>query len=153
MTVRIWRGGMGDAALLARLHAPAFPDAWPEEAFRSLIARPGVAALLASRAESGVAEGFILISIVADESEVLTFCVAENARGHGLGRALLDAACDAARATGVGAMFLEVGERNASAIALYRELGFTEVGRRAAYYHHGADAADALVMRKSLNPP
>ena len=39
----------------------------------------------------------------------------------------------------------------AMSLGLYRDAGFVEVGRRAAYYHHGADASDALVMRRILN--
>lgn len=151
MTIRIWRGGADDAATLAALHAPAFADAWPEEAFRTLIAREGVVVLLASRA-GGEAEGFILIRTVAGECEVLTLCVAGEAQRAGVGGALLDAACDAALGDGAAEMFLEVGERNAAALALYRRRGFREVGRRAAYYHHSEDAADALVMRKALIP-
>jgi ribosomal-protein-alanine N-acetyltransferase len=152
MTVRIWRGAASDAATLARLHAPVFSDAWPEEAFRSLIEREGVIVLLASRLAAGAAEGFILIRSVAGECEVLTFCVADEARRAGVGGMLLDAACAAAREAGAKEMFLEVGERNAAALALYRRRSFADVGRRAAYYHHGDDAADALVLRKALKP-
>lgn len=150
MSFRIWRGGVGDAPELAQLHAPSFSDAWPEEAFRSLIDRDGVVVLMGSRAPAGAAEGFILIRTVARECEVLTFCVADEAQRSGLGGALLDAACELALTQGAGEIFLEVGERNGAALSLYRGRGFLEVGRRAAYYHHGADAADALVMRKAL---
>ena len=150
--MKIWRGNDGDAGTLARLHAPVFSDAWPEEAFRSLMERDGVIVLLASCSAEGGADGFILVRAVAGEGEVLTFCVAAEARRAGLGRALLSAACEAARDYGAREMFLEAGEQNAAALALYRAQGFVEVGRRAAYYHHGNDAADALVMRKVLNP-
>jgi ribosomal-protein-alanine N-acetyltransferase len=147
---RIWRGGVGDATVLAALHAPAFPDAWPEPAFASLLERAEVVALLGADGDAA-AQGFILVQVVAGEAEVLTFCVAETVRGRGLGRALLDAACEAASRAGASEMFLEVGERNVAAISLYGSLGFLAVGRRGAYYHHGADASDAIVMRRALN--
>ncbi len=147
---RIWTGGRDDAALLAALHAPAFSDAWPEPAFASLLERDEVMVLLGA-IESGSPQGFILMRMVADEAEVLTFCVTEAVRRRGLGRALLDAACGAARARGAVQAFLEVGAKNDAALGLYREAGFAEVGRRAAYYHHGTDASDALVMRRILN--
>ncbi len=149
-SLRIWQGGRSDAALLAALHGPTFSDAWPEPAFASLLERDGVAVLLGALGE-GAAQGFILVRTVADEAEVLTFCVADDARRHGLGRALLEAACDSARDRGAAQLFLEVGSRNEAAIGLYRSAGFVEVGRRAAYYHHGDDASDALVMRRILN--
>lgn len=146
---RIWRGDASDAALLARLHAPAFPDAWPEEAFRSVLVREPVLVLLGAR-DGGAAEGFIVIQALAGEAEVLTFCVTAAARRGGLGRALLRAAFDAAVARGAQEMFLEVGEANAAAVALYQGEGFVTVGRRAAYYRHGDQPVDALVMRKVL---
>jgi len=146
---RIWRGDASDAPLLAALHAPVFPDAWPAEAFRSVLARDPVFVLLGARGE-GAAEGFIVIQALAGEAEVLTFCVTPTARRGGLGRALLRAAFDAAVARGAREMFLEVGEANASAFALYQGEGFLTVGRRAAYYRHGDQPADALVMRKVL---
>ena len=150
MSIRVWQGGRGDAALLAALHAPAFADAWPEPAFASLLERNEVIVLIGALASED-AQGFILVRTVADEAEVLTFCVAEDARRSGLGGALLEAACNAARERGAAQVFLEVGARNAAAIGLYRRAGFAEVGRRAAYYHHGDGAADALVMRRALN--
>jgi ribosomal-protein-alanine N-acetyltransferase len=148
--IRIWQGGLGDAALLAALHAPAFSDAWPEPAFASLLARDEVTVLLGAFGDEGP-QGFILVRTVADEAEVLTFCVTAGARRRGLGRALLAAACSAARVRGAVHAFLEVGAKNDAALGLYRDAGFAEVGRRAAYYHHGTDASDALVMRRILN--
>lgn len=148
--IRIRRGSVEDAQQLAALHAPAFEDAWPEAAFASLLVQPEVTVLIGTMPDRA-AQGFILIRNVGDEAEVLTFCVANNARRHGLGRALLAAAFDASRERGALNVFLEVGANNAAAIGLYRASGFVEIGRRSAYYHHGPQAADALVMRRILN--
>jgi ribosomal-protein-alanine N-acetyltransferase len=148
--MRVWSGGPRDAAVLARLHAPVFPDAWPQEAFRSVLVRDGVNVLMGAREGVKQAEGFILIRSVSDEAEVLTFCVSAAARRSGLGSALLAVAYDTARGLGADDMFLEVGEKNEPALKLYKRDGFVVVGRRTAYYHHGDKPADALVMRKSL---
>jgi ribosomal-protein-alanine N-acetyltransferase len=147
---RVWVGGAADASTLARLHAGVFVDAWPEEAFASLLSRPEVSVLLAARAGAMDAEGFILLRTVAGEGEVLTFCVAKDAQRCGLGKTLLADACEAVQAKGASEFFLEVGEDNAPARALYQKSGFASVGRRAAYYRHGPEAADAIVMRRLL---
>jgi ribosomal protein S18 acetylase RimI-like enzyme len=49
-------------------------------------------------------------------------------RGRGVGRALLRALVDTARVEGHGALSLSVDHRNAPALALYRSMGFREVG-------------------------
>ena len=125
-----------DAALLAALHAAAFPRPWKEEEFARLLAQPGVWALAAG------SEGFILLRRAADEAEILTLAVAPDARRRGRGRALVEAT------QGEYALFLEVAEGNAAAIGLYRACGFREISRRKAYYANGENA---LVMRREGN--
>ena len=147
----IWPGSKGDSAALASLHGAAFSDGWPEPAFASLLERDGVAVFLGAREAAIDAEGFILIRAVADEAEVLTFCVQLGARRAGLGRVLLDAAEQFLRARGILKMFLEVNETNVAALELYRGFGFLTVGRRAAYYQNGLEAGDALVLKKLLS--
>ena len=149
---RLWMGSAEDAATLARLHAEAMCDAWPDAAFVSLLSRPEVFVLLGARAEAAAAEGFILVRGVAGEAEVLTFCVARTARRCGVGGALLEAALDAVRSRDGVQIFLEVSASNAGALALYQKSGFVEVGRRAAYYRYGSHAGDAVVMRRSFRP-
>jgi ribosomal-protein-alanine N-acetyltransferase len=89
----------------------------------------------------------ILIRVAADEAEILTLAVAPEARRTGLGRALLDAACEAARAAGAVRLFLEVSATNQAARALYDAAGFQQIGRRRRYY---ADGSDALTMSLTL---
>ena len=49
------------------------------------------------------------------------------------------------------ALFLEVDETNVPALALYRRLGFREVGKRPAYYDRAEGGrSGALVMRRDL---
>ena len=58
-----------------------------------------------------------------------SFMVAAAARGHGVGRALVEDALCWARAAGFRAMqFNAVAETNTGAVALYRSLGFSIVG-------------------------
>ena len=152
MTHRLWLATPLDAAKIAELHEPAFVDHWPEEAFASLLSRDEVFAVLGAIGNDRLAKGFVLMRAVAEEAEVLTLCVAADARRDGLGQSLLIEACKIARARGADHLFLEVAESNEAASLLYQKLGFKTVGRRAAYYRQADNAADALVMRRDLKP-
>ena len=61
---------------------------------------------------------------------------------------MLAALYDVARERGAQEMFLEVRVDNDSAISLYLDEGFVEVGRRRGYYDRGR--VDAVVMRREL---
>jgi len=63
-----------------------------------------------------------------------------EARGQGVGAALLEAAAVAARRRGSRALRLEVRTDNAAAIGLYERHGFRRIGRYARYYGDGTDA-------------
>jgi ribosomal protein S18 acetylase RimI-like enzyme len=63
-----------------------------------------------------------------------------EARGQGVGAALLEAAAMAARRRGSRALRLEVRTDNAAAIVLYERHGFRRIGRYARYYQDGTDA-------------
>lgn len=130
---------LGSTAPLAALHAVCFERPWDAETFKTMLASPGTFAFTH-------ADGFVLGRAAADEAEILTMAVRPQARGKGLGRALLQAAIDKAREFGATTMFLEVGTDNPRALALYAGLGFAKVGARKAYY----DGRDALVLRLPL---
>jgi len=127
------QAGMAHAPVLALMHAVAFPhDPWDALSFATLLAQPGVLGLVDERG------GFLLLRLVLDEAEVLTIGV--TAPRQGLGEALMRAGLAEATARGGRDMHLEVAETNAPARALYAKLGFTQVGRRRAYYPDGGDA-------------
>ena len=131
---------------LAAIHASAFDAPWDRQAFDTLLASAGA---FGFHQED---HGFILCRVAADEAEILTLAVRPERRGAGLATGLLASALAWAQGLACEAMFLEVAEDNAPALALYRSAGFFEVGRRSAYYARpqGAAAA-ALVMRRDLN--
>ena len=56
--------------------------------------------------------------------------VAERARGRGVGRALLEAVIESARAGGLWTLQAGVFPENGGSLALHRALGFREVGVR-----------------------
>ena len=68
--------------------------------------------------------------------------VVPNARGKGVGSALLEALLDRARGAGYGSISLSVDRNNAGAIELYERHGFSRVG----------EDADSFTMLAPLEP-
>lgn len=95
-------GRDGDTVVVALVDGFAVGAAW-YRLFRA--ARPGY--------------GF-----VDERTPELAIAVVPNARGKGVGSALLDALLDRARAAGHGAISLSVDKRNAGAIHVYEQHGF-----------------------------
>jgi ribosomal-protein-alanine N-acetyltransferase len=133
---------------LAALHTKAFSAAraWSAAEFASLLSQNGTLIC-------GTVDSFALIRVVADEAEVLTLATDPTMRRQGHAKAALTDAEGAAQSKGAQTMFLEVGEDNTAAKALYAACGYTQVGRRPGYYlPKNAAPVAALIMRKELNP-
>ena len=92
--------------------------------------------------------GFIVFWLVHDEVHVLNIATAIEERRRGIGRALMDEAAERGRRAGAVLATLEVRRSNAAAIALYRELGYRQVGVRPNYY--ADEGEDAIVMVMDL---
>ena len=128
-------------------HARAFHDlniAWISQLFHveakdrevledpdgKIIARGGAIfmAMDAGRAVGCVA----LIPLDDGGFEVAKMTVAEDQRGSGLGRRLLERCIDEGRARGAPRLYLETNSGLAPAITLYRDMGFSDLepGRR-----------------------
>ncbi|MBX3494867.1 MAG: GNAT family N-acetyltransferase [Parvibaculum sp.] len=132
----------------AALHALCFDTPWDEPALARLLAMPGTFALaVADAGEGAPLSGFVLVRIAGGEAEILTVAVVPPRRGQGLGRRLVEAAAATALAGGAAALFLEVAEDNEPALALYRRLGFREVGARPGYYARGQTRIAARVLK------
>jgi ribosomal-protein-alanine N-acetyltransferase len=143
--------GTEHASCLAAIHASAFSRPWDALEFERLLADRAILAdgLFLGRVIDPV--GFILSRVVVDEAEILTVAIAPEARGKGHARLLLAQHLDELARLGVRAVHLEVEEGNGPALAVYRHLGFQEVGRRDGYYTkpEGTRAA-ALTMSRPL---
>jgi ribosomal-protein-alanine N-acetyltransferase len=129
-----------DLSALARLHEACFTRPWTQDALRDLLKIAGTLAFSS-------ADGFVMARLAGDEAEILTIAVVPGARRGGIGSALLHEAAGHTQKLGARTMFLEVGESNAAAIALYKRSGFREVGRRWSYY---GPSEDALILRADL---
>src|SRR5690606_7715865 len=98
--------------------------------------------------------GFVLARLAAGEGEILTVAVARAHRRQGLGWRLMAAVLRELHGQRAEALFLEVDEANAPAIALYRRPAPSAGGKRPRYYASAQGPArgksGALVMRRDL---
>jgi [ribosomal protein S18]-alanine N-acetyltransferase len=126
----------------------ASPEAasWSMEALADALRRHG-AYFFAARGEQGIA-GFICGRKVADEAEILNLAVRPGLRKRGIGAALVSKLLHTFGLEPVTRVFLEVRESNAPAVALYKDLGFQQIGRRPNYYENPSEAA--LVLARQL---
>jgi len=124
-----------DAAEVARLMI-GFRDWWsrtdpPDAAFeagvRRVLADPNSDFLIAGEPPAGVCQLRYRFSIwtESDDCWLEDIFVEAEARGSGMGRALIEAAFERARERGCRRMQLDVNETNPAALALYDSLGFS----------------------------
>lgn len=137
-----------DIEQLARLEQQLFAaDAWSEQTWWAELAgrprRDYVAGV-----EGGEVIGYAGLDHGGEVADIMTVAVAPPARGHGLGRKLLDELEVRAVARRAASVMLEVRADNSSAIGLYERAGYAVVSTRRRYYQPGD--VDALVMRKNL---
>jgi ribosomal-protein-alanine acetyltransferase len=128
---------------LADLEATAFEVPWSADSVRSLLQDPHTRAWVARVA--GRVVGSALIRLVAGEGELLRIAVRPDARGHGIGGALLGVVLSASADACPHGMYLEVRASNVAARRLYGRHGFVDHGRRRDYYQ--APREDAVLMQ------
>ena len=88
---------------------------------------PPTGALLLAHLDGASVGCAAVRALEGDACELKRLYVRPTARGHGLGRALTEAALDAARGLGYRRVRLDTLPTMTSAFALYQELGFREI--------------------------
>lgn len=126
---------------------PAFGEGWTAPQCSGLLPLPGVWLTLARTGHEVI--GFALSRIILDEAELLLLAVKKKWQRRGVGQQLLNSFILTAGRRGAKRLHLEVREGN-HAVKLYRRAGFSEIGRRKAYYS-GRDGQvyDALTLSRS----
>jgi ribosomal-protein-alanine N-acetyltransferase len=138
-----------DLPRVMEIERAAFSQPWSEELVRRELRHEFSTVLLATEPHpaDGIL-GFAIVWLVHDELHVLNVAVAPEARRRGVARALLAEVEGRASDEGAAKATLEVRRSNAPALALYRSLGYVEVGVRPRYY--AEDGEDAILMDKDL---
>ena len=131
-------------AQIAALERLCFSAPWSEDSVRSELDNPLSLWLVAE--ENGEVAGYIGSQTVLGEADMMNVAVAPACRRRGIAAALVEALIGALDAGGAYALTLEVRASNEPALALYRGLGFCEIGRRKNYYSKPRE--DALILKK-----
>ena len=95
--------------------------------------------------------GYLLAMMIVDEAEILSIAVSSDHQKCGRGSELLKYFLTYIATQGIKAALLEVAADNVPALSLYNRLGFTEFGRRTAYYKRSDGRCDAIMMRRLCN--
>ena len=140
----ITRMTAADVAEVAALEAVCFSDPWSEASVASELDNP-LSLWLVARDAAGLL-GYVGSQSVPDEADMMNLAVRPDARRQGVAQALLRALEAALRENGIRSLTLEVRAGNASAIRLYTQAGFRQVGLRKNYYFHPKE--DALILKK-----
>lgn len=140
---------------------PAYGEAWNRRQVADALVLPSTHALVvdgtgalmpesAGEAASPLPAGFVLTRHVLDEEELLLIAVTPDARGRGVGTALMEQFFSAARNRGTARVFLEMRRGN-PAIHLYRKFGFEPIGERRNYYRMAnGERIDAITFARSI---
>lgn len=89
-------------------------------------------------------KAFVSFEKVFDEGQIISVATDRACRRQGIAKKLFNEVISLAKKDGVELFTLEVRSDNHSAIALYKGLGFEEVGRRKNYYQN--PTSDAILM-------
>jgi len=141
MTVR-------DLDAVVAVETRCYSHPWSRGNFTDSLAAGHLAEVLEDGA--GTLVGYLIAMTGVDELHLLNITVAPDWQGQGHGQALMAALQQHAVQLGLATLWLEVRESNQRARALYRRLGFEEVGLRRGYYPAAVRREDAVVMRLAL---
>ena len=147
MTIELRRLTIADLGDIERIERSAYPTPWSRSMFAGELAKPSSISLGAVDADAEFAlVGYLIISRYVDAWHVMNVAVDPPYRRRGVATTMLEELFRLTIDDGRRGYTLEVRVSNASAIALYEQLGFNATGIRRGYYTDNRE--DALVMWK-----
>lgn len=156
LETRIRRMQEADLSAAAEIDVLSFSLPWPASAFRYELfenehARCWIAEL--RNAQGWQIAAMAVAWMIVDEIHIGTIAVHPDCRRLGLGRNLMLFILREAAAEGAVRACLEVRRGNISAQALYKSLGFEEIGLRRRYYKDNDEDAVLMDLSKLLERP
>ena len=148
LDVGIRKMEMRDLDEVMAIENVSFPTPWSRRLMTEEIFRDFSDTLVAVPAGGGGVLGYAVCWAVADESHLLNIAVRPDARGRGVGSALLRECIRRGARCGSGRIHLEVRAGNGPAIRMYEREGFSQVGFRRGYYTDTGE--DAVLLSRDL---
>ena len=136
-----------DLLQVIEIERQSYPHPWTQMIFGDCL-QAGYSCWVCGR--RGVIEAYGILSVAAGESHLLNICVRPESRQQGIGRKLLRHLVSIARRHEAEVIFLEVRPSNTTALTLYEDEGFNELGNRRDYYPAGDSREDALILARVL---
>lgn len=134
-----------DVPYVEALEAGNFSRPWSLAAFQKILSDENYIVLILRDKKALL--GYCVLLCAGEEADITNVCTAPEARRKGVAAALLAALLKEGSKRAVKEYFLEVREGNEAARALYKKLGFEEIGIRKNYYEEPRE--NAVLMKHS----
>lgn len=129
---------------IAELEKLCFNDPWSANSIASEVGNRLSLWLVAL--DDAQVIGYVGSQTVLGETDMMNIAVHPDYRNRGIATTLINSLIEALARQGSHSLMLEVRASNESAISVYRNLGFFDVGCRKNYYRNPRE--DALILRK-----
>ena len=148
---------ISDIPAVAEIEKECFSLPWSPQSIKDSIEREDTLFLVCEEAlneiskdirEQSVIVGYIGMYISFEEGDITNVAISQHYRKQGYGEALVKQAKALAKEKQLERILLEVRVSNAPAIALYKKMGFEELGLRKKFYEQPIE--DALIMSCTL---
>ena len=144
MNVEITKMTLNDLDTISNILNSKFDDFWSYSVLKSELESQSSIYIVAKIKNKIV--GFAGIKIIVDEADIMNIVVRKDFRNIGIGTLLLENLINLSKDLDLNLITLEVNEKNSSAIHLYENFGFEQVGIRKNYYKN----INGLIMTKKL---
>ena len=139
-----------DIPQILTIENEANPTPWSEKGLRSELNGKNKFWVLTDDETDEKIYGFLLFSIVAEESHILEVAIDSKYRRKGIGRFILQRMISFVMKEGVESIYLEVRQSNSGGVEFYQNLGFVIVHKKVSYYSDGADAYSMIFRISSV---
>jgi [ribosomal protein S18]-alanine N-acetyltransferase len=136
-----------DVEFVMAIEEQAYEYPWTKTIFKDCL-QVGYCCWVLERDDTLI--GYGVMSVAVGESHLLNLCVHPDYQSLGLGKRLLNHLLDLAVERNANMTFLEVRPSNFSAIKLYLDHGFDEIGIRRNYYPAKMGREDALILARTI---